>query len=63
MKIYKLLLLLVVGFSSCENNILDLESLTEPVDDVFYKNEEELNLALNGTYNSLRLTTDYSCDG
>ena len=59
MKIYKLLLLLVVGFSSCENNILDLESLTEPVDDVFYKNEEELNLALNGTYNSLRLTTDY----
>ena len=47
MKIYKLLLLLVVGFSSCENNILDLESLTEPVDDVFYKNEEELNLALN----------------
>ena len=55
MKIYKLLLLLVVGFSSCENNILDLESLTEPVDDVFYKNEEELNLALNGTYNSLRL--------
>ena len=23
MKIYKLLLLLVVGFSSCENNILD----------------------------------------
>lgn len=59
MKIYKLLLLLVVGFSSCENNILDLESLTEPVDNVFYKNEEELNLALNGTYNSLRLTTDY----
>lgn len=59
MKIYKLLLLLVVGFSSCENNILDLESLTEPVDDVFYKNGEELNLALNGTYNSLRLTTDY----
>ena len=40
MKIYKLLLLLVVGFSSCENNILDLESLTEPVDDVFYKNGE-----------------------
>lgn len=59
MKIYKLLLLLIIGFSSCEDKILDLESLTEPVDDIFYKNEEELNLALNGAYNSLRLTTDY----
>ena len=59
MKIYKLLLLLVVGFSSCENNILDLESLTEPVDDVFYKNEEELNLALNGTYNQLSNAMNY----
>lgn len=59
MKIYKLLLVLVIGFSSCEDNILDLESLTEPVDDIFYKNEDELNLALNGAYNSLRLTTDY----
>ena len=59
MNIYKLLLLLVIGFSSCENQILDLDSLTEPVDDIFYKNEEELNLALNGAYNSMRLTTDY----
>ena len=47
MNIYKLLLLLVIGFSSCESQILDLDSLTEPVDDIFYKNEEELNLALN----------------
>lgn len=59
MNIYKLLLLLVIGFSSCESQILDLDSLTEPVDDIFYKNEEELNLALNGAYNSMRLTTDY----
>ncbi|MCC8172750.1 MAG: RagB/SusD family nutrient uptake outer membrane protein [Parabacteroides sp.] len=59
MKLYKLLVLLIIGFSSCEDNLLNLESLTEPVDDVFYKNEEELNLALNGAYNSLRLTTDY----
>lgn len=59
MKIYKLFLLLVIGFCSCENNMLDMESLTEPVDEIFYKNEKELNLALNGTYNSMRLTTDY----
>lgn len=61
MKKYKILIVLslLVGCMSCEDNILDLTSLTEPVDDTFYSNEEELNLALNGAYNSLRLTTDY----
>lgn len=57
---YKLLMLLMVaGFFSCEDNILGLKSLSEPVEDDFYKNEEELDLALNGVYNSLNLTTDY----
>lgn len=37
MNIYKLLLLLVIGFSSCESQILDLDSLTEPVDDIYLK--------------------------
>ena len=53
------MLLMVAGFFSCEDNILGLKSLSEPVEDDFYKNEEELDLALNGVYNSLNLTTDY----
>ncbi|WP_245189395.1 RagB/SusD family nutrient uptake outer membrane protein [Lunatimonas salinarum] len=39
--------------SSCDSDLLDLESLTEPTDATFFSNEEELNLALTGVYNSL----------
>lgn len=35
------------------SNILDLESLTEPTNEEFFSNEQELQLALTGVYNSL----------
>jgi hypothetical protein len=48
-----MLLLFLSGFNACEDKILDLKSLTEPVDATFYSNEQELNLALTGVYNTL----------
>ncbi len=46
-------LLALCMISSCDSDLLDLESLTEPTDATFFSNEEELNLALTGVYNSL----------
>jgi len=48
-----ILLLTILPFTGCDKQILDLESLTEPVDATFFSNEKELELALTGTYNSL----------
>jgi starch-binding outer membrane protein, SusD/RagB family len=53
------ILLMVFGFNACEDKILDITSLTEPVDATFYSNEQELNLALTGVYNTLRYTGGY----
>lgn len=56
MKCYnKISILLLLAFTlvACDKQILDLESLTEPVDATFFSNEKELELALTGTYNSL----------
>ena len=59
-KIYILsLLTLLFTFVSCNDQILDLESLTEPTDDTFFANEQELDLALTGVYNSLVWTGGY----
>lgn len=55
-----MLLLMVAGFNACEDKILDLTSLTEPVDATFYSNEQELNLALTGVYNTLRFMGGYN---
>ncbi len=61
MKNYRILILLLImtGFSACENQILDLKSPTEPVDATFYSNEQELELALTGVYNTLRFQGGY----
>jgi len=61
MKNYRIILLLLImsSFSACENQILDLKSLTEPNDATFYSNEQELELALTGVYNSLRFQGGY----
>ncbi|HBE40478.1 MAG TPA: RagB/SusD family nutrient uptake outer membrane protein, partial [Bacteroidales bacterium] len=55
---YFILLCVLLSFTACDKKILDLESLTEPVDATFFSNEKELELALTGTYNSL-LRLDY----
>jgi hypothetical protein len=62
MKKYNLvvLLMLLIGAGACDNKILDLESLTEPVDATFYSNEQELELALSGAYNAIIYKTTYS---
>lgn len=49
--IYSILALFMI--SACDSDLLDLESLTEPTDATFFSNEEELDLALTGVYNSL----------
>ena len=55
MKKYRIfmVLLMIICISACEDKILDLKSLTEPVDATFYSNEQELDLALTGVYNTL----------
>jgi len=53
MKNYIYTLSLLFFLTSCNADLLDLESLTEPTDANFFSNEEELDLALNGIYNSL----------
>lgn len=55
---FLILLLTLLPITACDKQILDLESLTEPVDATFFSNEQELELALTGTYNSL-FRTDY----
>jgi hypothetical protein len=50
-KIVALLFTLFV-MGAC-NDTLDLESLTEPTDANFFSNEQELDLALTGVYNSV----------
>lgn len=54
-----ILVLLLFAFSSCDQKILDLNSLTEPVDATFFSNEQELQLALTGVYNTLVYTGGY----
>lgn len=55
MKKYILTLLIATcfGINACNDDILELESLTEPTDATFFSNEQELNLALTGVYNSV----------
>lgn len=48
-----ILLFTFLTFAACDKQILDLESLTAPVDVTFFSSEKELELALTGTYNSL----------
>ena len=50
-KIYSILIALFV-FSACED-VIDLNSLTEPTDATFFSNEQELELALTGVYTSV----------
>lgn len=47
-----LLLLAMIGIGAC-SDLLDLDSLTEPTDATFFSNEQELDLALTGVYNSV----------
>lgn len=51
-----LIIILALCVSSCDESLLNLKSLTEPVDATFFSNEEELNLALTGVYNTLQFT-------
>jgi len=53
-----ILLLIVLIVGACDKQILDLHSLTQPVSSTFFTNENELELALTGTYNSL-IRLDY----
>src|SRR5690606_40895627 len=54
-----LMLLILSGLSACDDKLLNLESLTEPVDATFYANEQELDLALTGVYSTLVYTGQY----
>ncbi len=51
--------LAALGLVSCDKKLLDLASLTEPVDATFYSNEKELELALTGAYSTLGYTGKY----
>jgi hypothetical protein len=59
MKKYIYSIILLLSFTACED-LLDLESLTEPTDATFFSNEAELDLALTGVYNSLVWLGGYS---
>lgn len=52
MKKYIIMLLAAFSLTACKKS-LDLESLSGPVDAQFYNNEQELNVALTGVYNSM----------
>jgi len=52
--------LILISLLACDRELLDLQSLTEPVDATFYTNEQELELALIGTYNTLVNVGAYS---
>lgn len=51
--IVTLLITAIVSITACNEEVLDLESLTEPTDVSFFSNEQELDLALTGVYNSV----------
>jgi starch-binding outer membrane protein, SusD/RagB family len=53
-----ILLFIALSFGGCNKQILELDSLTEPISATFYSNEQELQLALTGAYNSL-IRQDY----
>lgn len=56
--IYSITLLFFL--TACNSDLLDLESLTEPTDTSFFRNQAEIDLALNGVYSSLSWLTDYA---
>lgn len=51
-KILYLFSILLV-FSSCTDEFLDTESLSQKVNSNFYQNEEDIDLAINGIYSSM----------
>jgi len=51
--ILTLYITLSLGITACNEEVLDLESLNEPTDATFFSNEQELELALTGVYNSI----------
>ncbi|MGC9341663.1 MAG: RagB/SusD family nutrient uptake outer membrane protein, partial [Bacteroidales bacterium] len=51
-----ILLLIFLSLTACDKELLNLNSLTEPVDATFFSNEDELELALIGIYNTLVYT-------
>lgn len=53
-----ILLFIALAYGGCNKQILELDSLTEPISSTFYSNEQELQLALTGAYNSL-IRQDY----
>lgn len=57
--IFTIGILLTIFLSACDNKLLDLDSLTEPVDATFFKNEQELDLALTGVYATIVYTGTY----
>jgi len=62
MKKFKNIYLVLIALflmSACEE-VLDLESLTEPTDATFFSNEQELDLALTGVYRSVLWTSGYN---
>ncbi len=54
-----LLMFIMMGMGAC-NDVLDLESLTEPTDATFFSSEQELDLALTGVYNSVMWQGGYA---
>jgi hypothetical protein len=52
---YFLILPLFMGLFSCEDKMLNLDSLTAAVDETFFSNETELELALTGVYCATRI--------
>ncbi|NJN26173.1 MAG: RagB/SusD family nutrient uptake outer membrane protein [Cyclobacteriaceae bacterium] len=60
-KSYRILTLLLAIFAggAC-NQVLDLESLSEPTDATFFTNAQELDLAITGVYNSVIWQGGYS---
>lgn len=49
-KILYTLLALTLAFTSCDKDFLERKPLDQLVDDTFFQNEEQLQLALNGCY-------------
>lgn len=53
-----ILLFIALSYGGCNKQILELDSLSQPISSTFYSNEQELQLALTGAYNSL-IRQDY----
>lgn len=51
--LYKALILLLFAFSACEDD-LDLAPVSEPSAANFYRNTDDMEIAVNGIYNTLR---------